>query len=205
MKLIKTIKTVSNIIYVYKKENDLLAFKPSKDIKKEILANKLAKLFNIKTLKIKPIKINDKEGILMPYLKDNILLMHYKKKLNKEQINQLKRIILFDIWVGNQDRHTANILINHSLIIFDHENIFQKGNARKFIKLDLGRKLNKNYVGIIENLLYKDLTALQALKKFGFIEQDFVDIKDKDIKEIVKDKNLVKFLISRKNLNCIKF
>src|SRR3989344_4689827 len=133
MELIKTIKTVSNIIYIYKIDNDLFAFKPSKNIKKEILANKLAKLFNIDTLDIKPAGINNKRGILMPYLKDSSLLMYYKKELDKNQIRQLKRIILFDIWIGNKDRHTANIFINNDLIAFDHEKIFQNGDARRFI------------------------------------------------------------------------
>ena len=64
MELIKTIKTISNIIYIYKIDNDLFAFKPSKNIEKEILANKLAKLFNINTLDVKPAKINNTEGIL---------------------------------------------------------------------------------------------------------------------------------------------
>jgi hypothetical protein len=109
MKLIKTIKTAYNILYIYKTNNNLFAFKPSKNIKNEMLANKLAKLFNIKTLKIKPFKIKNKKGILMNYLKDSSLLMYYRKQLNKKQIDQLKRIILFDIWIENKDRHTANI------------------------------------------------------------------------------------------------
>ena len=64
MELIKTIKTISNVIYIYKIDKDLFALKPSKNIEKEILANKLAKLFNINTLDVKPAKINNTEGIL---------------------------------------------------------------------------------------------------------------------------------------------
>ena len=86
MKLIKTIRTISNIIYVYEINGSLFAFKPSKNIKKEILANKLAKLLGIKTLEIKPAKIDNREGILMNYLENSTLLMHYKKKLNKNQM-----------------------------------------------------------------------------------------------------------------------
>ncbi len=201
MELIKTIKTISNIIYIYKIDNDLLAFKPSKNIEKEILANKLAKLFNIDTLDIRPAEINNKEGILMPYLKDSSLLMLYKRELDKKQIRQLKRIILFDIWIGNKDRHTANIFVNHNLTIFDHEKIFQGGNARNFIKLDIGRKLDKDYVSIIENLLDKDLTAMQALKRLNFGKEDFVNINDEDIKNITKDEEISNFLISRKNFD----
>lgn len=206
MKLIKTIKTVSNIIYIYKSNNDLFAFKPSKNMGKEILANRLAGLFGIKILKIKPAEIGDKKGILMNYLKDSTLLMRYENQLNKKQIKQLKRIILFDIWIGNKDRHTANILVaNDDLIAFDHEKILQKGQARNFIKMDTGRKLNKSYVDIIEKLLDKDLTAKQVLQKIGFEEEDFIEIKEEDIRALVKDKNIINFLISRSNFNRIKF
>lgn len=205
MKLIKTIKTVSNVIYIYDINNHLFAFKPSKDIEKEILANKLAELFDIKTLKIKFAEINNKKGILMDYLKDTSLLMYHKEKLDENQIKQLKRIILFDIWVGNKDRHTANIFVNDNLIAFDHEKVFQTGNARRFIKLDIGRKLNEDYVNIIENLLDKNLTVMRVLKKLGFKQEDFMDIKNEDIKNIVEDKRLINFLISRKDFNSIKF
>lgn len=205
MKLIKTIKTVSNIIYIYEINNNLFAFKPSKNSEKEILANKLANLFGIKTLETKPVKIGNCDGILMNYLENSTLLTNYKNKLNKNQMKQLKKIILFDIWICNKDRHTANVFINNDLIIFDHDNIFQDGDARKFIKLDMGRKLNKNYVDIIENLLDKDLTAVQVLKKLGFTHEDFIKIKDEDIKDIVKDNEILKLLISRKVFDNIKF
>ena len=169
------------------------------------MANKLAKLFDIRTLEIKPAKIEDKNGILMNYLEDSTLLIHYKKKLNEDQVNQLKRIILFDIWIGNKDRHTANIFVNDDLIIFDNDNIFQKGDARKFIKLDIGRKLNENYVNIIENLLDKRLTVTQILEKLGFTKNDFIKIKDESIKSIVKDDEIRNFLTSRKTFDSIKF
>jgi len=205
MKLIKTIKTISNVIYIYKINNSLFAFKPSDNIEKEILVNKLAKLFDIKTLEVKPYKIDNKNGILMNYLEDSTLLMDHKKKLNKNQIKQLKSIIVFDIWVGNKDRHTANVFINDDLIIFDHDNTFHKGDGRKFIKLDIGRKLNKDYVDIIENLLDKNLTVMQVLKKVGFADEDFVKIKDEDIKNTVKDDKIRDLLMSRKDFNSIKF
>ncbi|MBU2639453.1 MAG: hypothetical protein KKG75_01960 [Nanoarchaeota archaeon] len=199
MDLIKTIKTISNIIYIYRINNSLLAFKPSKNIKKEILVNKLAKLFKIKTINLKPFEIDNKKGILMDYIKDSTLLADYKKNLNQEQISQLKRIILFDIWIGNKDRHTANIFVNNNLTIFDNDKVFQQGLGRSFIKLDIGRKLNKNYVDIIEKLLDKNLTIKQVLKKLNFSEKDFVKIKNSDIRKTIKDKNLVNYLISRKN------
>ena len=174
-------------------------------MKNEMLANKLAKLLDIKTLDIKQTRIDNRDGILMDYLEDSILLMHYKKELDKNQMKQLKRIILFDLWVGNKDRHTANIFVNDNLTIFDHDNIFQKGDARKFIKLDMGRRLNKNYADIIENLLDKNLTVIQILKKLGFRKEDFIKIKDEDIKDMVKDDKIRNFLISRKTFSSIKF
>ena len=144
-------------------------------------------------------------GILMNYLEDSTLLMHHKKKLDKNQMGQLRKIILFDIWIGNKDRHTANIFVNDDLIIFDHDHIFQDGDARKFIKLDIGRKLCRDYVDIIENLLDKHLTVTQILKKLWFTKEDFITIKDEDIKRIVKDDEIRTFLISRKIFDSIKF
>ena len=205
MQIIREIKTASNVIYIYKKNSKLFAFKPTKKLENEILANKLAKLFDVKTLKIKQAEINDKKGILMDYLNDSVLLMYCKKELNKQQLEQLKRIILFDIWIGNKDRHSANILVNDDLIAFDHERVFQKGTARSFIKLDTGRKLAKNYVDIIERLIGKDLTAKQVLKKLGFTENDFIMIKDMDIKKIVKNKDKLNYLMSRRDFSRIKF
>lgn len=87
------------------------------------------------------------------------------------------------------------------MTIFDHEKIFQSGYARNFIKLDMGRKLNKDYVNIIENLLDKDLTTIEVLKRLNFAKEDFVNIKDEDIKGIVKDEKIINFLISRKDFD----
>ena len=39
----------------------------------------------------------------------------------------------------------------------------------------------------------------------GFTKDDFLDIKDEDIKNIVKDKKSINFLISRKDFSSIKF
>jgi len=205
MKLIKTINTANNIIYIYKINNKLFAFKPSENTEREILANKLARLFRIKTLKIKPFEIDNKKGIIMNYLKEGILLTNYSKELNIYQIKQLKRIILFDIWIGNKDRHTGNIFVSNNLTIFDHENIFNKDNARKSIKLDIGRRLNKNYVEIIEKILDKNLTVVQVLKKLGFTKKDFINLEEKDVRKIVKNKDFCEFLVSRMDFSKIKF
>ena len=132
--------------------------------------------------------------------------MYHKRQLDKKQINQLKRIILFDIWIGNKDRHTANILVvNDELVAFDHDRILQKGRARSFIKIDTGRKLNKDYIEIIEMLLDRDLTAKQALKKIGFEEKDFIRIQEENIRKLVKDRKIINFLVSRTDLNRIQF
>jgi len=197
MKLIKTIKTVFNEIYVYEKDGKLVAFKPSKNVENEILVNKLAKLFGIKILNIQLFKINNEEGILMDYLEDSKLLMD--KKLNKKQIDQLKKIILFDVWIGNKDRHTANIFVNDDLIVFDHEKVFCNVDGRKCIKLDVGSKLNKEYVDIIEKLLSKNLTVKEVLVKVGFMEEDFFKVKEEDIKRLVNDEELLEFLVLRKD------
>ena len=203
MELIKTIKTAYNVIRIYKEKGKLFVFKPSKNIEKEILANKLAKIFGIKTIKIKSFKINNIRGIKMNYMKKSTLLTRYKKELNKTQIQELKKIILFDIWIGNKDRHTANIFVNRNLIAFDHEKVFNKAKGRQCIKLDTGRRLKKDYVDIIEKLIDKKLTAKEVLLKLGF--KEFPKIKKEDIENVVKDKELLKFLLSRADFNNIDF
>lgn len=205
MKLIKKIKTVKNIVYVYDIDGKLFAFKPSNNIDKEIIANKLARLFDIRTLEIKAFKIKNKKGILMDYIKDKKLLTDYKKELKEHHLQQLKKIILFDIWIGNKDRHTANIFINDDLIAFDHDNIFNEGNTRNLIKFDIGRKLNKNFVDIIEKLQGKKISVKKALNKIGFKEEDFIKINEEKIREIVKNKNLQNYLIIRKEIGNLKF
>lgn len=205
MKLIKTIRTASNEIFIYNFKGKTIVFKPSDDVEKELLVNKLAKLFDINVMKIKKAEIEGRKGILMDYLEHSILLVHYKKELNKEQIKQLKRIVLFDIWIGNKDRHTANIFVNDNLIAFDHDNVFNKSVARNFIKLDVGRRVNKDYVEIIEKILSRSFTVVQVLKKLGFVEEDFREIDEKDIRRTVIDKSLSEFLISRRDFNRIRF
>ena len=201
----KTIKTAFNTIYIYEENNNLFAFKPSKDTEKEMLANKLARLLGVKTIRIEPFEINGEKGIKMEFKAESTLLAHYKLELSETQIKELKRIIFFDIWVGNKDRHTANIFVNGNLVAFDHEKLFNKGRARSFIKMDLGRKLNKNYVDIIEKVLDKKLTAKEVLMKIGFTEKDFIKIYKRDIEFIVKDKRLLEFLCSRTDFDKLEF
>ncbi len=195
----------SRIIYICRAKKKLFVFKPSKNIEKEILVNKLAKIFGIKTLKAEPCEINSVKGIKMNYLAKSNLLANHKQKLDKAQMQALKRIILFDIWTGNKDRHTANIFVNRDLIALDHEKIFNKGRARQFIKFDIGRRLNDDFVDIIEKLVDKKLSAKEILMKLGFNEEDFPTISKKNIKNIVKDKSLFKFLYSRADFSKIEF
>jgi len=203
MQLIKTIKTSYNTIYIYKEGEKFFVFKPSRNIEKEILANRLAKIFGVKTLEIEPFEINNTKGIKMDYITKSTLLMHYKQELDKTQIQDLKRIILFDIWVGNKDRHTANIFVNKNLIAFDHEKVFNKAKGRQCIKLDAGRRLRKDYVDIIEKLIDRKLTVKEVLLKLGF--KEFPRIKKEDIENIVENKELLEFLLSRADFNNIYF
>jgi|GEM_PF-2718540 len=205
MDLIKTIKTAYNSIYVYKENNKLFVFKPSKSIEKEILANKLAKILGIKTVETEPFEIDGMKGIKMDFKTKEKILTYYKNNLNKYQIKELKRIIFFDMWIGNKDRHTANIFINRHLICFDHENIFNEGKARRFIKLDLGRRLRKDFVDIIEKVIGKKLSAKQVLMKLGFNENDFPKIDKKAVEMVVKDRKILDFLCSRTDFNKLEF
>jgi len=204
MEFIKTIKTTSSTTYIYREDEKLFAFKPSGNIEKEILANKLARIFGVRTLKAEPAEIKGKKGIRTDYMETGILLS-CKKELNKTQIQELKKIILFDIFVGNKDRHTANIFANEHLTAFDHDKIFSRGNARKFIKLDIGRKLREDFIDIIEKLVDKKLSIKNVLIKLGFKEKDFPKMKREDIINIVKDKQLLGFLCSRTDFSRIKF
>ena len=141
----------------------------------------------------------------MNYITKSELLMHHQKKLNKNQIQELKKIILFDIWIGNKDRHTANIFINDNLIAFDHEKIFNKGRARQFIKIDTGRKLNKDFVDIIEKLIDKKSNTKDVLMKLGFKEDDFPKIRKEETERIIKNKKILKFLCLRTDFSKIEF
>ncbi|MDP2749538.1 MAG: hypothetical protein Q8O89_01750 [Nanoarchaeota archaeon] len=205
MKLIKIIKTTYNALYIYRAGKKVFVFKPSKNVEKEILANKLAKILGIKTLKMEPYEIDGVKGIKMNYATRSVLLANHKQELNKAHMRALKNIILFDIWIGNKDRHTANIFVGKELIAFDHEKIFNKGRARQFIKLDVGRRLNDNFVDVVEKLIDKRLSAKEVLIKLGFDEEDFPVIRKDDIKNVVKDEGLLEFLYSRTDFSKIEF
>lgn len=57
--MIKTIETSNSKLYVYRKKKEEFVFKPTKDFKKEMIVNKLAKLFNIKTLDVEFLRIKN--------------------------------------------------------------------------------------------------------------------------------------------------
>ena len=205
MKLIETIKTSHNLIFIYEENSKTFAFKPSENVEKEILANKLGRIFGIKTLEVEPVEIEGVKGTRMEYRAKSMLLTYYKKKLNKAQLDELKKIILFDIWTGNKDRHTANIFVNSHLIAFDHEKIFNEARAGQCIKLDTGRRLRKDFIDIIEKLVDKKLAAKDALMKIGFKKNDFPIVDRRDVESIVKDKKISEFLCSRADFGRIEF
>lgn len=223
MKLIKQLKDRKGRnmdLYLCKQNNKEFLFKEIKSdiiIEYELLMQKLARRLSVTTLKyLQKIKINNKKGILMSYLRNSVLLCNYKHNLNKKQKRELQRIILLDILVGNKDRHTANLFVNRNIIAFDHDKIL-KGKTRKssaFIKLDVGKKLDKDYIEKVEDIIKKGniSTKTALLKYFGFNEDDILKIEsDKEFRIIVDslklDKNekerIIDFLIYRKNFNIL--
>jgi len=221
MKLIKQLKDSkgrSMNLFLCEHNNKEFLFKEIKDnaaIEYELLVQKLAKKLSVNTLKfLRKIELNNKKGLLMNYLRDSVLLCYYKRNLNKEQIRELQRIILLDILVGNKDRHTANLFINKHITAFDNDKIL-KGKARNsssFVKLDTGRKLDKDYIEKIEEIMNKGnvTTKTALLKYFGFDERDILKIKsitDKEIHNIIdsiklnktEKKRIMDFLIYRRD------
>lgn len=179
-------------------------------IKNELAAHKLAKLAGVNVLNfIKRDKLpNRNPGLLMNFLETASTLADFKRELSSKQKQDLRKIILFDIWIGNSDRHTANILITDRLIAFDHTKLFkQSEKATDFIKLAVGRKLDKDYVSKLEKLMRLKLSTKDVLIKwFGFNEADFSrikNIKEQEIRKIVSESKLT-YLIKRKN-NLLNF
>lgn len=213
---LKLFQGIKSKITIYK--NNFLFKEIKKDGRKlqyELIAQKLGKLAKLNVLKfLKEKNLKGKTGLLMNYEKDAVLLQSFKRNLNKEQKRQLQKIILFDILIGNSDRHTANILVSkNNLIAFDHETLFKSSqNGSDFIKIDFGKRLNKDYISRIEGLIASQsrLTTKQVLTKyFNFKSEDFNKLKkidSKKIKKIIKDsaldrqekEKIYKYLIFRK-------
>lgn len=166
------------------------------EISKEILCVKLAQLLRINT--VNQIKNYKNKGVIIRYL-PNSKTLYKTKKLTNKQIKELKKIILFDIWIGNKDRHSANILLfRNKLIAIDHTKVLHLNEtAIKYIKLDVGRRIDKDYVEKIEQILNKheQLNLKYALcRYFGFNYSYFryiKNIKDEDINKIVNENKLI--------------
>ncbi len=176
--------------YIYKE----FASSFRENIRNELIANRLAKLVGIKTLDfIEHKKLPDrKPGLLMNYLEKATTLSEFKQELTAIQKTDLRKIILFDVWTGNADRHTANVLVTDRLLAFDHVKLFKKSErAADFIKIEVGSRLDEKYFEKMEKLMGLNLTTGEVLIKwFGFKEDDFKGIKnieDHGIREIVKE------------------
>lgn len=172
-------------IYTCSDENGEFLFKEIMNdlaIEYELLVEKLAKGLSVRTLPfLQKITIDNKKGLLMSFIHNSQLLCHYKEELNAYQRKELQRIILMDILIGNKDRHAANIFVNEHLTAFDHDTLFI-GKERKssaFIKIDVGQKLDKQYVVKLEQIIKKDQvsTATALLDYFGFEQEDIINIK----------------------------
>jgi hypothetical protein len=139
----------------------------------ELIAHRVAKVVGIPALDfLNRMVVEGKEGLVMTYVKGAPLLSGYGKALNKSQHRDLQRIVLFDLLIGNRDRHAANIMVGERLVAFDHGRAFVDRSAigMKFVKLELGRLLDKRYVDKIEEISSgKAVSTRDALVHwFGF-------------------------------------
>jgi len=202
-------------LYLYKNKFLFKEIKNDIVIEHELLVQELSRRLSIKTLKfLQKITLNNKKGLLTNFLKDSKLLCHYKRELNIEQKIELQRIILLDILIGNRDRHTANLFINKHITAFDHDKIL-KDRTRKssvFVKLDVGQKLDKDYIEKLEEIIVDGnvITKTALLKYFGFNKEGILKIKsitNNEFYNIIKplkldkvEKNrVINFLIYRRN------
>lgn len=172
-------------IYTCGDENGEFLFKEIMNdlaLEYELLVEKLAKILSVRTLLfLQKITIDDKTGLLMSFIHNSPLLCHYKEELNADQRKELQQIVLMDILIGNKDRHAANIFVNEHLIAFDHDKLFM-GKERKssaFIKMDVGQKLDTQYVAKMEQIIRKGQvsTATALQEYFGFKPEDMLRIK----------------------------
>ena len=136
-------------------------------------------------------------------LKINAKYKEYGSATNEEDMFDFVEkfspdIILYSITTGMHKHYSA---INKKLKEkFDFLSVFGGMHASFFPDF-----IHEDYVDVIENLLDKRLTVTQVLEKLGFKKEDFIKIKDENIKSIVKDYEIRNFLISRKIFDSIKF
>ena len=151
-------------------------------IEYEMLVQELAKKIGVKTLPfLQKIDLDNKKGLLMSFLQDSLLLCHSTAELNTNQKKELQKIILMDLLVGNKDRHAANLFINTHITAFDHDRLFI-GKERKssaFVKLEIGKKMDKQYIPKLEQIIHKGniSTATALLDYFEFDQKDIINIK----------------------------
>lgn len=156
--------------------------KSQKVIWNELLAHRIGKVVGVSVLDFLERKnVEGKDGLVMTYMKDAPLLARYGKALNRDQLSDLQRIVLFDLLVGNRDRHAANVLVGKRLVAFDHGRVFVDKSAvgMKFVKLEVGRLLVKDYVDKIEKISAgKAVSTRDVLVNwFGFRQEDFDALK----------------------------
>ena len=186
VKLPVQFRGVFSNVYVCKDESGreflFKEVKSQKVVLNELLAHRIAKVVGVPVLGFLERKtVDGKDGLVMTYLKDASLLTRYGKGLSWRQLRELQRIVVFDLLIGNRDRHSANVLAGKHLIAFDHGRVFVDKSAvgMKFVKLEIGRLLDKNYVDKLEKISAgKAVSTMDALVKwFGFRQEDVDSVK----------------------------
>jgi hypothetical protein len=186
VKLPEHFKGVFSNVYVCKDRSGCeFLFKEAKSQKvvlNELLAHRIAKVVGVSVLDFLERKsVEGKDGLVMTYLKGASLLAQYEKALNANQLRELQRIVVFDLLIGNRDRHSANVLVGKHLVAFDHGRVFVDKSAvgMKFVKLEVGRLLDKDYVDKLEKISAGEAvsTGDALVKWFGFRQEDFDAVK----------------------------
>ena len=149
----------------------------------ELLADSIARILDVPVLEfLERRTVEGRDGLVMAYLKRAVLLSNYDRKLNENQLRELQRIVLFDLLIGNRDRHSANVLVDGNLVAFDHARVFvdRYFSGTKFVKLDLGRFLDDNYADKIEKISAAGSvsTGKALINRLGFHEEDVKAVKE---------------------------
>ena len=156
--------------------------KSEKAVLNELLAHKLAGVVGVSMPDfLESRSVDGRDGLLMTYLKDDILLAKLGGVLSRRQLRELQRIVVFDLLVGNRDRHSANVLVGEGLVAFDHGRIFidRSSPGIKFVKLDIGRFLDEHYIDKVEKISSGTAVSTRdfLVKHLCFHQEDFDAIK----------------------------
>ena len=149
----------------------------------ELLAYHIGKVAGVSVFSFLEHRVVDgKDGLLMPYLKDDVLLAKYGRRLDSGQLRKLRSIVLFDLLVGNRDRHSGNILVGtKGLVAFDHGRVFvdRSSPGIKFVKLDVGRFLDVDYVDKVHKISAGTVVSTRdfLVGQLGFSKDDFYAVK----------------------------